>query len=320
MATGSIVVKRSAKPSLARLRQAARGREVIEIEQLTAASCRASGVDPGRVGAVLGASPADDLTFLPALEWVHSSTAGVDGWLAAGSLPAGVRLTSAVGNGAVPLAEQALLLMLMLSRDAPRWIRAQGRREWDRYPHGELAGASLGILGYGNSGADLAGKALACHMQVRALRRTPGPETDGDVRLLYGREGLAELLGESDFVVVTAPVTAQTRSLIGAAELARMKPTSFLVVISRGGIVVDDALLSALRDGTIAGAGLDAHRVEPLPADSPFWGLENVIVTPHNGATTPGTIERGHQIVLENISRWAGGDALVNVVDRSRGY
>lgn len=317
---GSIVVKRPASPPLHRLQQVAAGREVVEIEQLTVQSLRESGVDPRRVGAVLGASPGDDLTFLPALEWVHSGTAGVDGWLAAGTVPDGVRLTSAVGNGAIPLAEHALLLMLMLSRDAPRWFRAQGRREWDRYLHGELAGASLGIVGYGNSGADLAGKAAACHMQVRALRRTPGPDADGEVRLLYGREGLGELLRESDFVVVTSPVTAQTRALIGAAELAQMKPTSYLVVVSRGGIVVDDALLIALRDGTIAGAGLDAHGVEPLPADSPFWYLENVIVTPHNGATTAGTGERGRQIALENVARWVSGDALVNVVDAARGY
>ncbi|WP_147916750.1 D-2-hydroxyacid dehydrogenase [Ruania zhangjianzhongii] len=316
----TIVVKRPAAPSVQQLKQAAAGREVVEIEQVSEQSCRASGVDPLRVGAVLGASPGDDLSFLPALRWVHSSAAGVDAWMAAGAIPDQALLTSAVGNGAVPLAEHALLLMLMLNRDAPRWFRAQQRREWDRYVHGELAGASLGIVGYGNSGTDLAGKALACHMQVRALRRSVGPAQDGDVRLVYHREGLEELLRESDFVVVTTPLTALTRGLIGAEELALMMPSAFLVVVSRGGIVDDDALLAALREGTIAGAGLDAHGDEPLPADSELWDLQNVIVTPHNGATTPGTGERGRQIVLDNVARWVNGDTLVNVVDPSQGY
>ena len=318
--TGTIVVKRPATPPLGQLKQAASGRDVVEVEQVSERGCQASGVDPLHVGAVLGASPGDDLSFLPALQWVHSSAAGVDGWIEAGAIPEQATLTSAVGNGAIPLAEHALLLMLMLNREAPRWLRAQQRREWDRYLHGELAGAALGIVGYGNSGADLAAKALACHMQVRALRRSPGPAQHGDVALVYDREGLEAVLRESDFVVVTAPLTALTRGLIGADELALMKPTSFLVVISRGGIVDDDALLAALRDGTIAGAGLDAHGIEPLPADSALWDLENVIVTPHNGATTPGTVERGRQIVLDNVARWVNGDTLVNVVDRSRGY
>lgn len=318
--TGTIVVKRPATPSLEQLQHAAAGREVVEIEQVSEQGCQARGVDPLSVSAVLGASPEDDLSFFPALQWVHSSAAGVDGWIAARAIPDRAILTSAVGNGAIPLAEHALLLMLMLNREAPRWFRAQQRRQWDRYVHGELVGASLGIVGYGNSGADLAAKALACHMQVRALRRSPGPAEDGDVRLVYEQGGLEELLRESDFVVVTAPYTSLTRGLIGAEELALMKPTSFLVVVSRGGIVDDRALLAALRDGAIAGAGLDAHSIEPLPADSPWWDLENVIVTPHNGATTPGTAERGREIVLDNVSRWVNGDALVNVVDLSRGY
>ena len=321
-----VLAKAPADPSLERLREAAVGlpgeaaAEVVEVAAVTEAGCRAQGVDPARVGAVLGASPRDDLSFLPALQWVHSTTAGGDGWLGAGAIPEGVTLTSAVGNGAIPLSEHALLLMLMLNRDAPRWFRAQQRGEWDRYVHGELAGASLGIIGYGNSGVDLAGKALACHMQVRALRRTPGPDSDGQVHLLYGRAGLEELLAESDFIVVTSPVTPETRGLLGAGELALMKSTSFLIVVSRGGIVDDDALLAALRAHTIAGAGLDAHSIEPLPSDSPFWDLENAIVTPHNGATTRGTGERGRQILLENLNRWVSGTELLNVVEPARGY
>jgi phosphoglycerate dehydrogenase-like enzyme len=208
----------------------------------------------------------------------------------------------------------------MLSRDAPRWARAQQRREWDRFTHGELAGATLGIVGYGNSGRELAEKAAACHMRVQALRHTPSGPTDGGVRLLYGPQGLRELLSTSDVVVVTAPLTTRTQGLIGAEELALLGPGGFLVVVSRGGIVDEDALVDALRGGRLAGAGLDAHAHEPLPPESPLWELPNVVITPHNGATTRATAQRGREIALDNVARWARGRPLRNVVDPARGY
>jgi phosphoglycerate dehydrogenase-like enzyme len=268
-----------------------------------------AGIAPRAVRALLGAGPSDDLTALPSLRWVHRGAAGVDGWLEDGTLPDGTVLTSAVGNGAVPLAEHALLLMLMLDRDAPRWFRAQQEHRWDRHVHGELAGSSLGIIGYGHSGRDLARKALACHMS----------EDDG-VRVLVGEEGLHELLRGSDVVVVTAPFTPATAGMIGREELAMMRPGAHLVVISRGGIVDEGALIDALRSGRLGGAGLDAHAVEPLPPDSELWDLPGAIITPHNGATTRATASRGREIMLENLRRWRDGQDLVNVVDLVNGY
>jgi phosphoglycerate dehydrogenase-like enzyme len=318
--SGTILVRSSTGLEPARVADAAAGRPVVGVEQMEPAACRAAGVDVDAVEAVLGASHRDDLSFLPALRWVHSGTAGVDGWLEAGAVPDGVTITSAVGNGAVPLAEHALLLTLMLSRDARRWLVAQQAREWDRFVHGELAGATMGIIGYGHSGQDLARKAHACHMRVQALRNTPSGEYDGEVRLLYGAGGLRELLVSSDFVVVTAPLTPATRGLLGAEQLGWMRPGAFLVVVSRGGIVDEGALVRALHEGRFAGAGIDAHLHEPLPADSPLWDLPNVLVTPHNGATTRATAERGVAIALENVRRWVEGRALLNVVDADRGY
>lgn len=274
---------------------------------------------PG-IAALLGAAPADDLRAFPCLEWVHSTAAGVDGWLTSSALPERVTLTSAAGNGAIPLAEHALMLMLMLSRDAPRWARAQQRQEWQRHVHGELAGMRLGIIGYGNSGKNLARKAIACHMDVQALRRQGAAGSDGDVRIRYGSEGLRDLLVSSDMIVVTAPLTAQTAGLIGAKEIAIMRRGSALIVISRGGIVDEAALVEALQSGHLSGAGIDAHAQEPLPADSPLWNAPGAIVTPHNAATTPGTAERGRRIMLDNVGRWARGDELRNVVDRAAGY
>lgn len=272
------------------------------------------------ITALLGASPADDLARFPSLRWVHSTAAGVDGWLSARKLPGEVTLTSAAGNGAVPLAEHALMLMLMLSRDALRWARAQQRHEWERRVHGELAGARLGIIGYGNSGRDLARKALACHMEVSALRRQGRGERDGDVRVLVGDRGLHELLTTSDMVVVTAPLTAGTAGMIGAAEIALLPRGACLIVISRGGIVDEQALVAALRSGHLGGAGIDAHAEEPLPVDSPLWDAPGAIVTPHNAATTAGTAERGRAIMLENAGRWVRGEPLRNVVDQTAGY
>jgi phosphoglycerate dehydrogenase-like enzyme len=235
-------------------------------------------------------------------------------------LASSVVLTSSAGNGGIPLAEHSMLLMLMLDRDVPRWLRAQSDRRWDRFTHGELAGRTLGIYGLGiyglgNSGIDLARKAQAFHMRVLGVRRTgqPAPYVDEVC-------GLDRLLAESDFVVVTAPRTASTAGVFDRDAFARMKPTAYFICISRGGIADDDALLAALRSGQIAGAGLDAHGVEPLPPDSPFWSLPNVIVTPHNGATSDGTARRGREIVLGNLRRFVGGEALVNVVDKSAGY
>ncbi|WP_227873093.1 D-2-hydroxyacid dehydrogenase [Brachybacterium ginsengisoli] len=300
-----------ARSDLAAVQKAAGDSTVIALEEHS---------DRSSVTALLGASPAEDLTRYPAMRWVHSTAAGVDGWLRPGVLPEHVILTSAAGNGAIPLAEHALMLMLMLSRDAPRWARAQERHDWERRTHGELAGARLGILGYGNSGEDLARKALACHMEVTALRRRGSAAHDGEVRIVHGDDGLRELLRTSDMLVVTAPLTVETAGMIGAEQIALLPPGACIVVISRGGIVDESALVDALRSGHLGGAGIDAHAVEPLPPDSPLWEAPNAIVTPHNAATTAGTAARGRAIMLENVDRRVRGEQLHNVVDRAAGY
>lgn len=253
------------------------------------------------------------------LRWVHSWAAGANADLSPEMVASPIVLTSSVGNGAVPLAEHALLLMMMLNRDVPRWIGAQADHRWSRRTHGELVGSTLGIVGLGHSGADLALKARAFHMRVLGVRRRPDLAVPG-VDEIYPLDRLEEFLAECDFVVVTAPMTPQTAGMFGAEQFAAMKPTAYWICISRGGIADDDALLTALQDGTIAGAGLDAHGVEPLPADSPFWDLPNVIITPHNGATTPGTVQRGLEIFLDNLRRFVADEPLTNLVDKAAGY
>jgi phosphoglycerate dehydrogenase-like enzyme len=265
---------------------------------------------------VIGRVPPDVLAKAPRLRWVHSQSAGVDADLTPEMIASPVVLTSSAGNGGIPLAEHAMLLMLMLDRDVPRWMRAQADRRWDRFIHGELAGRTLGIYGLGNSGLDLARKAQAFHMRVLGVRRRPGQPSPYVDQVC----GFDQMLAESDFVVVTAPRTSSTAGVFDRDAFARMKETAYFICISRGGIADDAALLDALREGRIAGAGLDAHGVEPLPPGSPFWSLPNVIVTPHNGATSDGTARRGAEILLENLRRFVTGAPLHNVVDKQAGY
>lgn len=272
-----------------------------------------------RAEIVAGAVPSRLLATAENLKWLHSWAAGPDHQLYPDFIAHPAFLTSSAGNGAIPLAEHAMMLMLMLNRNAQRWIDSQRARQWDRFTHGELNGQTLGIIGAGHSGKDLALKAKAFHMRVLGLRRSDKPAPNFDA--FYSRDRLHEMLAQCDFVTVTAPLTPETRGMIDAAALAAMKPSAFIVCFSRGGIIDDEALLEALANSKIAGAGLDAHGVEPLPPDSPFWALPNTIITPHNGATTEATHERGFQIFLENLRRYVEGrDDLVNRVDKQAGY
>jgi phosphoglycerate dehydrogenase-like enzyme len=270
----------------------------------------------GEMEAVVGHVCPDVLAKAPKLRWVHSPSAGVDSDLTPEMLASPVVLTSSAGNGGIPLAEHSMLLMLMLSRDVPRWMRAQAEHRWDHYRHAELAGRTVGIYGLGNSGIDLAQKAKAFHMRTLGVRRRPDQPSPYVDELCE----LDRLLAESDFVVVTVPRTPTTAGVFDLAAFARMKSSAYFICISRGGIADDDALLEALRTGQIAGAGLDAHGVEPLPPQSPFWSLPNVIVTPHNGATSDGNLRRSREIVAENIRRFVAGEPLHNVVDKTAGY
>lgn len=252
------------------------------------------------------------------LRWVHTWAAGPDSALYPEMVESAVTLTSSKGNGAVPLAEHAMMLMLLLNRHAMRWIDAQRERRWESFPHPELQGLTVGIIGLGHSGQDLALKAKAFHMRVLGMRRTPQPTPNVDE--LFPQEDLHRLLGASDFVVVTAPRTVETAGMLGEAEFHAMRSTAYYICFSRGGIADDAALERALREGWIAGAGLDAHGQEPLPEDSPFWTTPNTIVTPHNGATTPFTRGRGAAIFVENLRRFHNGQPLENVVDKRVGY
>lgn len=252
------------------------------------------------------------------LRWAHLWTAGVDGAMVDEAVESPILFTSSKGNGAVPLAEQAMLLMLMLNRNAVRWVDAQREHRWDQFMHPELAGLTCGIVGLGNSGLEVARRAKAFDMRVLGLRRhyQPTPFVDE----VLPREALHDLLRRSDVVVVTAPRTPETTGMFGEAEFRAMKPSATFICFSRGGIAQDEALLRALHEGWIAGAGLDVHGQEPLPPDSAFWTAPNTIVTPHNGAVTPQTKQRAVDIFVDNLKRFSLGEPLINLVDKRLGY
>ena len=272
---------------------------------------------------VAGRLTDDEAAGLPNVAWVHSWAAGVDGDVgralrrratATAAGPAEVTVTSSAGNGAIPLAEQALMLMMMLSRQAPRWADAQRAHRWERFTHDELYGRTVGIYGYGNVGRELAVRARAFGMRVVGLRRRPAGPDDPVDRMLPA-DAVDELAALSDYLVVAAPRTDRTSGAIGLRTLRELGRNGRLVVVSRGGIVREADLVTAVRDGVIAGAGLDAHADEPLSRDSPLWDLPRTIVTPHNGATTPSTADRGTAIFLDNLDRWLARRPLRNVVD-----
>ena len=265
---------------------------------------------------IAGSYPSSQLANAPKLKWLHSWAAGVD--VTPEIKASEVIFTSSKGNGAIPLAEHVILLMLMLARDIPRMQRAQQEHRWDKFVHGELTGQTLGIIGLGNSGVDLARKAKAFHMRVIGVRRSATPTADVDEQFPLSR--LHDFLGQCDWVAMTAPITPETHHMLGEAEFRSMKPSAYYICISRGGTADPEALYRALKEGWIAGAGLDAHETEPLPPDSPFWEAPNTIITPHYGATTPLTYRRGADIFLDNLRRYMNGEPLFNVVDKEAGY
>lgn len=274
-----------------------------------------------RIEVFLGFAPVPDLAQLPNLVWVQQPGAGAD-WLmrAPAFRSSEILLTSASGVHAIPIAEHVLALMFALSRRIHRFVRAQRDHEWrPRGRLGELDGATVGIVGLGSIGAKTAEKARGLNMRVLGLRRDaskPCPH----VERLFGPDGLHAMLAEVDWLVLAAALTPETTHLMGEREFAAMKDSAYLINVGRGALVDELALIRALRDGRIGGAGLDVFEREPLPADSPLWDMGNVVVTPHFAGATPYYAQRVTDIFVENLRRFQVGEPLVNQVDKRLAY
>jgi phosphoglycerate dehydrogenase-like enzyme len=258
----------------------------------------------------------------PKLRWLQLTSAGVDRAARSGLLDGDLMVTSASGLHATPIGEYVLLQMLMFAKGAHRFVRAQAQREWVRYMPQELHGKTVGVVGLGHIGAEVARLANAFGCRVIATRRSATERTrgEGPVDELLPPSDLAALLAESDFVVLSVPLTSETHHLIGETELRAMKPTGVLINIARGAVVDEAALVRALREGWIAGAGLDVFEREPLPPESELWSLENAIVSPHISGGTEIYNQRAAAIFCENLRRYLGGESLKNLADAARGY
>lgn len=271
----------------------------------------------------VGRFPHDLIAKAPKLRWMQQWGAGAD-WLLkypeAAAAP--FVLTNASGVHAVPISEHILAYLLAFARGFPRAQRDQLESRWNPIRGSELlelAGSTLLLVGVGAIGARTATVAAAFDMRVVGVRRDPSIGVDG-VAEMHGLADLRALLPEADYVVLTVPLTHETRGLIGATELRAMKDSAYLVNIGRGGTVREADLVHALEQGWIAGAGLDVFEEEPLPGNSPLWGMDNVIITSHYSGATPRYHERAFAIFLDNLKRYLAGEPLKNVVDKSLGY
>lgn len=246
------------------------------------------------------------------LEWMHSSAAGVDHPSFAALLARGVTLTNAAGVAGPTIAQHVLALMLSHARRLEQYRTFQAQRAWQRIEAGELALTTVIVVGLGGIGAEVARLCAAFGMQVIGVRRRPEPMAHVDE--IHDQSRLPELLPRADYVVLACPLTDATRGLIGADALSRMKRTAYLVNVARGAVVDQAALEQALRQGTIAGAGLDVFDREPLPDDSGLWDAPNVTITPHTATSSPHQPERNARFFIANLARFVRGEPLVNVV------
>ncbi len=269
----------------------------------------------------------DDLREARKLRWIHSPAAAVHDLLFAELVNSDVILTNAREVHGVVVAEQVMAMMFALARRIPESVRFQVKRTWgqailseDRHIPQELGGATVGLVGLGSIGSNVAQRASAMGMKVIAAREHadwPKPEHVDEV---LPTSQLDELLSRSDYVVLSPPVTPATRGLIGREQLAAMKKSGYLINVGRGPLVDESALIEALRARRIAGAALDVFDQEPLPPESPLWDLENLLITPHTGGMTDKMWERHYAVFEENLRRFLTGQPLLAVVDKKAGY
>jgi D-2-hydroxyacid dehydrogenase (NADP+) len=260
----------------------------------------------------------------PKLRWIHSWGAGVEELLSIPEVARGsVILTNSSGIHSIPISEHVIALMLIFTRKLKEFILFQNNGVWhvpdETYNFDELKGKTVGIVGLGSIGSEIAKKAKCFGMTVLATRRTITAKPTFVDELLPSYD-LKRLLKESDFVVISAPLTSKTKGMIGAQEFANMKRTAYIINIGRGGIIQQNELISALKQKKIAGAGLDVFETEPLQPNSDLWHMKNVIVTPHVAGETAHYYERTTKIFCENLRRYINKTPLINVVDKKAGY
>ena len=261
------------------------------------------------------------LAAAPRLRWLHTPSAGVDGLLIPEVIERKIVLTNSAGAHAIPIAEFVLLGILghaKCMRDLAALTPENAWQQERRLHLDELSDKTLLILGLGHIGREIARRAAAFGMRVIGSRRRPAPLAG--VERVVGEDAWRALLPEADYVVIATPLTSATRGMLGAAALAQMRPSAYLINIARGEIIDTAALMAALEQGRLAGAALDVLPEEPLPPEHPLWRTPNVWITPHISSYSPRTSERAIAIFLENVRRDMAGQPFINLVDQQAGY
>jgi phosphoglycerate dehydrogenase-like enzyme len=258
------------------------------------------------------------------VKWIQAASAGVEFmWKVPAIVEHPVVVTNARGAHAATIAEHTFALLLGLTRQIVPHYEYQKLHQWGRGDFSPklngIKGLTMAVIGFGNIGKAIARRALGFEMNVIAVDAHPVPGIEG-VKEVLSLERLDEVSKEADVLVVATPITPQTRGMIGAAQIRAMKPGSYVLAVSRGGIVDEPALIEALKSGHLAGAGLDVTAVEPLPADDPLWDAPNLLITPHDSGASKLTTELMWSIFDENLGRYAKGEPLTNLVDKKLGY
>ena len=259
---------------------------------------------------------------IPSIEFVHARSAGID-FITSPILASwkGGIVTNAKGTFSSTLAEYTLMACSYFAKDLPRLLKSKQAKNWDKYPVLELRGSTLGIIGYGDIGRACARLASAYGMKTIALRRHPKP--DPLCVAVYGndKKSMNRLFSECDYVVCAAPLTEETRGMIGKEQFDHAKEGCVFINVGRGPIVDEQAMIGALKDGRLKGAGLDVFAIEPLPTDSPLWEMDNVMMSFHNADMTTTFMKEASQFfVEENLPRFVRGLPLLNHVDPAAGY
>jgi phosphoglycerate dehydrogenase-like enzyme len=253
--------------------------------------------------------------------WLHSLWTGLDNVLSPEVIASSLPLTNGRGVFRVSLAEWSIGAMLHFSYDIRRMIQQQEAGVWEAFTTAELSGKTLGIVGYGEIGQAAAQRAKAFNMRVFALRRRPELSVnDPNVDKIVPSAQIDDLMAASDYVLVAAPLTPDTRGLVGEAQIAVMKPTAVIINVGRGAVIDEVALEAALKTGRIRGAALDVFSLEPLPINHSFYRLKNVLLSPHTADHIPDFIHLGVQCFLENLQRFRSNQPLFNIVDKHAGY
>jgi len=252
------------------------------------------------------------------IKWVHALSAGVEKLIFPEIQNSAAILTNSKGIHGIPVAEHVFAMILSFTRGLNLFVRQQIAKQWKRVPTDEIHDKTIGIVGLGSIGREIAKRAKCLGLRVLAVKREMTNELFVDE--LYSPDRLGDMLANADFVVVAVPLTEETKGMFGLDQFALMKRSAYFINIARGAVVREADLITALEQKIIQGAGLDVFEHEPLAETSPLWAMSNVIITPHLAALSPYYLDRAIKLFAENLTRYALGREMFNIVDKSKGY